>query len=93
MLLKGNKVIKVFPDRQASRKGICVGWSILEVNEQKQPNDHFRIREAIVNGHKTGKALILFGGIHLIHLYTFFFFLFPDPRSNFPPSTRYLQVA
>lgn len=44
---KGNKIVDVEPNSQAEKNGICKGWIILEVNNEKQRDSQQGIFEAI----------------------------------------------
>jgi len=53
---EGNCVTKVFPDTQAQNMGVCVGWQIISVNGQNQPNNATDINIAIDKTCMQGKS-------------------------------------
>jgi hypothetical protein len=55
----GNKISKVFPNTQASNAGICIGWKILDINGERQPNNHEAIYQAIKKIHSIGKPTVI----------------------------------
>lgn len=56
---RGNKVNNVVPGSLAENAGICVGWTILEINGKRQPNNHDKISQAIAKTNRTEKVTVI----------------------------------
>merc|ERR1712130_532443 len=67
--LRGNIITKVFPNTQAEKAGISVGWKIIEVNNKRCSDNHKEIVPAIKRTFDIGKSTtILFEEIPITKL-------------------------
>merc|ERR1712113_939062 len=59
ILFEENTITKVFPKSQAGTVGVRVGWTILEVNGERQSDNHESIAQAINKAQGTGKPMMI----------------------------------
>lgn len=53
---QGNRIISVSPGTQGENLGVCVGWQIISVNGEMQPNDGDAINAAIDKTYEHGNS-------------------------------------